>query len=68
MFTDAIVAIDGSKFKAVNSKKNNYTSKKLKFHIERVEKHIDEYLKQMEVADSEENKEPRIFQFHYTRQ
>ena len=29
MFTDAIVAIDGSKFKAVNSKENNYTPKKL---------------------------------------
>jgi transposase len=27
MFTDAIVAIDGSKFKAVNSKENNHTPK-----------------------------------------
>jgi len=51
MFTDAIVAIDGSKFKAVNSKDNNYTPKKLQFHIERVEKHIDEYLKQMDATD-----------------
>jgi|SaaInlV_200m_DNA_2_1039689.scaffolds.fasta_scaffold04717_4 transposase len=56
MFTDAIVAIDGSKFKAVNSKDNNYTPKKLQFHIERVEKHIDEYLKQMDATDCEENK------------
>ena len=47
LFTDAVVAIDGSKFKAVNSKENNYTPKKLKFHIVRVEKHIDEYLKQL---------------------
>lgn len=54
VFTDAIVAIDGSKFKAVNSKENNYTPQKLKFHIERVEKHIDEYLKQMDSADNEE--------------
>jgi transposase len=54
MFTDAIVAIDGSKFKAVNSKENNYTPKKLQFHIERVEKHIDDYLKQLEAADREE--------------
>jgi transposase len=45
MFTDAIVAIDGSKFKAVNSKENNYTSKKVQFHIARVEKNIDKYLK-----------------------
>ncbi len=54
MFTDVIVAIDGSKFKAVNSKGNNYTPKKLQFHIERVEKHIDEYLKQLASADQKE--------------
>ena len=41
MFTDTIVAIDGSKFKAVNSKENNYTPKKIQFHIARVEKHIE---------------------------
>ncbi|MDC1287832.1 IS1182 family transposase [Gammaproteobacteria bacterium] len=56
MFSDAIVAIDGSKFKAVNSKENNYTPKKLQFHIERVEKHIDEYLKQLDDIDKEEAK------------
>jgi len=54
MFTDVIVAIDGSKFKAVNSKENNYTPKKLQFHIARVEKHIEEYLKQLDAADQEE--------------
>jgi transposase len=56
MFTDAVVAIDGSKFKAVNSKENNYTPKKLQFHIDRVEKHIDEYLKQLDDADKDEEK------------
>jgi len=56
MFTDVIVAIDGSKFKAVNSKENNYTPKKLQFHIARVEKHIDEYLKQLDDSDKEEEK------------
>ena len=54
MFTDAIVAIDGSKFKAVNSKENNYTPKKLQFHIARVEKHIDDYLKQLDAADQKD--------------
>lgn len=53
MFTDAVVAIDGSKFKAVNSKENNYTPKKLQFHIDRVERHIDDYLQQMDNADKE---------------
>ena len=56
MFTDVMVAIDGSKFKAVNSKENNYTPKKLQFHIARVEKHIDDYLKQLDESDKEEEK------------
>lgn len=56
LFTDAVVAIDGSKFKAVNSKENNYTPKKLKFHIDRVEKHIETYLKQLDDADKEDDK------------
>ena len=56
MFTDAVVAIDGSKFKAVNSKENNYTPKKLQFHIERVERHIDNYLRQLDDADREAEK------------
>jgi transposase len=55
MFSDAVVAIDGSKFKAVNSKENNYTPKKLQFHIARVEKHIDEYLKLLDAADQEDD-------------
>jgi transposase len=53
MFSDAVVAIDGSKFKAVNSKENNYTPKKLQFLITRVEKHIDDYLQQLDDADKE---------------
>jgi len=56
LFTDAVVAIDGSKFKAVNSKDNNYTPKKLQFHIDRVERHIDDYLKQLDNADQEAQK------------
>jgi len=57
MFTDAIVAIDGSKFKAVNSKEKNYTPKKLKFHIDRVERHIEDYLQQLDSADKDEETE-----------
>jgi transposase len=56
MFTNVIVAIDGSKFKAVNSKDNNYTPKKLQFHIARVEKHINQYLKQLDDSDKEDEK------------
>ena len=40
LFTDVLVAIDGSKFKAVNSKENNQAPKKVRFHIESVERHL----------------------------
>jgi transposase len=55
MFEDAVIAIDGSKFKAVNSKKNNYTPAKLKSHIERVEKNIQVYLNQLNNADYDDS-------------
>jgi len=51
MFTDAIVAIDDGKFKAVNNKHNNYTPKKVKDHIRFMEQHIDNYLSRSEAAD-----------------
>ena len=51
MFTDVIVAIDGSKFKAVNSKPNNFTPQKAKDHIERVEQSINKYLSKLDESD-----------------
>jgi len=55
MFTDTVVAIDGSKFKAVNNSKKNYTPSKLKYHIDRFEKHLAEYLKQIDEVDKNES-------------
>ena len=43
-FTQAIVAIDGSKFKAVNSKDRNDTRASMKRRIARAEQHIEHYL------------------------
>ncbi len=51
MFTDVVVAIDGSKFKAVNGKPNNFTLQKAKDHIERIEQNIHKYLSQLDEAD-----------------
>lgn len=51
MFTYVVVAIDGSKFKAVNSKSNNFTPHKTKGHIERVEQSIAFYLNKLDEAD-----------------
>ncbi len=51
LFNDAFIAIDGSKFKAVNSRGRNYTRKKLKNRFAQIDKSIDQYLKQIISAD-----------------
>lgn len=53
MFSESLIAIDGSKFKAVNNKSRNYTPSKVKFHITRVEKSIQEYLDSLDTKDRE---------------
>ena len=45
------VAIDGSKFKAVNSRDQNFTQTKVKKRLEQIETSIERYLSQLETAD-----------------
>jgi hypothetical protein len=54
LFTQAIVAIDGSKFKAVNNRDNNFTEAKMKKRLERVEKSIARYMDELDKADRSE--------------
>ena len=51
LFTQTIVAIDGSKLKAVNNRDKNFTPAKLKRRQEQVEASIDRYLAQLDSAD-----------------
>lgn len=51
LFSQAIVAIDGSKFKAVNSRDRNITPGKLDRRQEQVEQSIQRYLDALETAD-----------------
>ena len=48
------IAIDGSKFKAVNSKKNNYTQKKIDKHLRFIEEKTSRYLQQLDELDKQE--------------
>jgi transposase len=54
LFTQALVAIDGSKFKAVNSRDRNFTRAKMKRRLEQIEASIDRYLSQLDTADRQE--------------
>ena len=51
LFTEAIVAIDGSKFKAVNNYDKNFSKTKVQFRISQLEKSIDRYLGEIATAD-----------------
>src|SRR6266571_2117782 len=55
LFTRAVVAIDGSKFKAVNNRDKNYTVAKVTGRMEQVEASIARYLRALDQADREES-------------
>jgi len=51
LFEQVIIAIDGSKFKAVNSRDKNFTRKSIKRRMKRLQEHIDRYLTILDEAD-----------------
>lgn len=51
LFSDSIIAIDGSKFKAVNNRDRNFTQAKVKARMQQVEQSIERYLIAMDSAD-----------------
>jgi transposase len=54
LFADACVAIDGSKFKAVNSRDRNATRGKVERRRKEIEKSVERYLQQLDTADRQE--------------
>ena len=55
LFGGELIAIDGSKFKAVNSKKRSFTQAKLKGIIKDIDRQIAEFLARLDNADQKEN-------------
>lgn len=51
LFSEAIVAIDGSKSKAVNNRDKNFTDRKLIARLEQLEDSIGRYLTELDRAD-----------------
>ena len=54
LFQDAVVAIDGSKFKAVNGSDRNFIDAKLKRRMADIESNISRYLAELDTADRQE--------------
>jgi transposase len=53
LFGAELVAIDGSKFKAVNNTRRHYTQEQLQALLQKVETRIDEYLSELDRQDTE---------------
>jgi transposase len=54
LFGGELVAIDGSKFKAVNSKKKNFNEPKLVKKLNEIDEKIEKYFKELEENDDDE--------------
>jgi hypothetical protein len=60
LFRRDLVAIDGSKFKAVNSRGRNFTDRKLQQAIQDIDKKIEAYLDELDANDEQEPDEPKL--------
>ena len=58
LYKKTLAAIDGSKFRAQNSKKNAYNQKTLREKLERIDKNIQSYLEVMDSNDAAETDQP----------
>ena len=54
LYSATLVAIDGSKFKAVNNRDKNFTRKSIKRRLKRTQANIDRYLAKLDAVDQEE--------------
>ncbi len=54
LFAEACVAIDGSKFKAVNTRDKNFTRAKMTRRLKQIEDSVERYLHQLDSADRQE--------------
>src|SRR5262249_47224151 len=57
LLTEASVAIDGSKFKAVNNRDKNFTRAKMDRRMAQIEESVARYLQQRDTADRQEPSE-----------
>lgn len=58
LISGQLVAIDGSKFQAVASARKHLSLKQLKRQQDRLEKHIEQYLAQLDAGDAAQSSEP----------
>lgn len=60
LFADSLVAIDGSKFKAVNNRNRNFTRAKIKHRLKQIDDSIKRYLGQIASADRADGSRAKV--------
>jgi len=60
LFADSLVAIDGSKFKAVNNRNRNFTRAKIKHRLKQIDDSIKRYLGQIASADRVDRSKAKV--------
>ena len=55
LFGGELIAVDGSKFEAVNSNNRAFTQAKIEERMKEIEKHIEEYLEELDKNDDDES-------------
>jgi transposase len=54
LYGKQVIAVDGSKFRASNSKRNNFTEKKIKRQLKYIDEKIETYLNELDHHDADE--------------
>ena len=67
LLTKARVAIDGSKFKAVNNRDKNFTCAKMERRLAQIEESVARYLSQLDTADLQEPSEALLAKTAHSR-
>jgi transposase len=57
LITGEVIAMDGTKIRANNSKKNNYSPRKIERHLAYIEEKTNEYLSELDKNDAQEQPE-----------
>lgn len=60
LFCESVVAIDGSKFKAVNNRDRNLTEHKLKARLQQLDQSVSRYLDELDRADRQPDSVPEV--------
>ena len=68
LFADSLIAIDGSRFMAVNNRERNYTKAKVKRRIDAINTSIDQYLSQIDSFDRQKRTIPEAKAGHIHKQ